>query len=354
MAIKKNYLIEKRNILNEIRSNNMNLQELRFFSIYLAKINARDVSTRTVHFPIVEFQRIMDMGKLNITQLQNTTDSLLKKIVSVPLENGGFKKFQLFKRCRFDKNEDGEWFVEFDSHDEALPLMFEFKDKYFTYELWNALRLKSSNQLRMYEILKQYEHLGERVISVVDLKALLGLNKNDYPRYSNLKSKIIDVCQEALETYTDIKFTYEPAGKLGQGGKIKALRFYISHNENYVDPLALEDFIDMNEIQHGVSDENIIDVHFKNERLAFLSEACSKEFNEAEMQVLHNLLIALNPFLNSPHLLDGNMHKYETELYDYLKRKYDELNWRADKTEIKNRFGYLKKMLEADVSLNSL
>jgi len=65
LAIKKKYLIEKRNILNEIRSNGMTLQELRFFSIYLAKINARDVSTRVVRFPISDFQKIMDLGRVN-------------------------------------------------------------------------------------------------------------------------------------------------------------------------------------------------------------------------------------------------------------------------------------------------
>jgi len=48
--IKKEYLVEKRNTLNEVRSNNMTLQELRLFSIYLARINSRDVSTRIVRF----------------------------------------------------------------------------------------------------------------------------------------------------------------------------------------------------------------------------------------------------------------------------------------------------------------
>ena len=47
-------------------------------------------------------------------------------------------------------------FYEIDAHDRALPLMFDFKNKYFKYELWNALRLKSPNQVRMYEILKQW------------------------------------------------------------------------------------------------------------------------------------------------------------------------------------------------------
>ena len=59
MALKKHMLIEKRNVLNEIRANSMSLQELRFFSIYLAKINARDVTTRVVRFSLPEFRRIM-------------------------------------------------------------------------------------------------------------------------------------------------------------------------------------------------------------------------------------------------------------------------------------------------------
>ena len=47
--------------------------------------------------------------------------------------------------------------------------------KYFKYELWNALCLKSLNQIRMYEILKQYEGLGRRELSVQSLRELLGI-----------------------------------------------------------------------------------------------------------------------------------------------------------------------------------
>ena len=166
MAIKKHNLIEKRNVLNEVRQNNMTLQEIRFFSIYLSKINARDSSTRVVKFPLEDFQKIMEFGRLNIRQLENTTDSLLQKIVKVRSEDGGYTAFQLFKRCKVFKDETEQWYIEIDAHDDALPLMFEFKKEYFTYELWNALRLKSSNQLRMYEILKQYEKVGSRKVSV--------------------------------------------------------------------------------------------------------------------------------------------------------------------------------------------
>ena len=63
-------------------------------------------------------------------------------------------------------NDNDEWFVEINASDDALPLMFDFKNRYFKYALWNALRLKSPNQIRMYEILKQYETLGKREIEI--------------------------------------------------------------------------------------------------------------------------------------------------------------------------------------------
>ena len=349
MAIKNNYLIEKQNVLNEIRANGLTLQELRFFSIYLAKINARDVSTRLVRFPIADFQKIMDMSKLNITQLQNTTDSLLCKIVRVPLESGGFMKFQLFKQCRFDKDKGGEWFVEIDAHDEALPLMFEFKDRYFTYELWNALRLKSSNQLRMYELLKQYEKLGERTLSLDDLKELLGLDKSDYPRYNSFRADVLEVCEESLGTYTDIKFTYEPIRRKGKGGKIIAIRFIVSRNDNYVDPLSLADFIDIQSTQADKND-NEIDVDFVSEQsdqFEFLAGACKHEFNGAEIKVLYNLIVQV-----LPHKVGENVYEFQLRVYDHLNHRYDELNWRDGQRNIKNRFAYLKKILEADIKEN--
>jgi len=246
-TLKKNYLVKKRNILNEIRANNMTLQELRFFNIYLSKIDSHKPETRVVRFALDDFRAIMELGRIDIRYMKNVTNSLLSKVVNVPIEreNGefrGYTGFQLFKRCKVYAEESGEWCVEIDAHDDALPLMFEFKNRYFTYELFNALRLKSSNQLRMYEILKQYEKIGTRVLSVDELKEKLGIGKGEYPRYDNLKKWVIDACQQALAKYTDIKFTYEPHGKRGQGGKIMALKFIIEKNENYVDQLTFDMF----------------------------------------------------------------------------------------------------------------
>ena len=193
-SISETAIVEKRNILNEIRNNSMSLQEKRFFSIYLAKINARDISTRVVKFPIIDFQRIMGLQSMNYTQIRANFTHLLQQVVTIPNENGrGFTSFQLFKRCKlYQEEETGKWYVEIDAHDEALPLLFKYKQEYFTYEIWNALGVKSSNQLTMYELLKQYEKIGQREITVKELKILLGIAPDEYPRWDNFKRKILD------------------------------------------------------------------------------------------------------------------------------------------------------------------
>lgn len=340
MAIKRNYLVKKRNVLNELRANNMTIQELRFFSIYLSKINPDKLETRIVRFSLSDFQKIMDFGKLNISQLKNTTNSLLSKVVNVRTETGGYSAFQLFKECRVDIDNNTEWYVEIDAHDKALPLMFEFKNRYFSYQLWNALRLKSANQLRMYEILKQYEKIGERIICVEELKELLGIDKKEYQRFDNFKVYVLDSCQEALKKYTDIKFNYEPYGKKGRGGKVLTLKFTIQKNESYENPLSLEQFINLEEQSHE-SEADLFEQQFQ-EKLEFLNQACNNEFSIPELTVIYNLLIKILPY---------NLSKEDIELYNYIKRKYDELNWRASYTKITHRFNYLKKVLEAEANV---
>jgi hypothetical protein len=56
---------------------------------------------------------------------------------------------------------------------------------------------------------------------------------------------VLDLCQQALAENTDIKYAYEPYGKLGRGGKVLKIRFIISKNTEYRDRLTLDEFINL-------------------------------------------------------------------------------------------------------------
>ena len=296
MSLKNTYIVEKSNIFNEIRGNNMSLQELRFFSIYLAKINARNVSTRRVCFPLSDFQKIMEFGRLNIKQLQASTNKLLCKVVNVPNADGGYTGFTIFKRVRVFKDDSEKWCIEIDASDDALPLLFNLKKNYFTYELWNALRLKSVNQLRMYELMKQHERSGSFEIKVSELREYLYIPPNRHTRLERFKAHVLDNCQKALAENTNICYTYE-CGERGSHGKWLTIVFHISKNEKYADPLALHDFIDK---QPQPKSESVLDElpelpQSQSERQPYLSGEFEKDLSPDEINILCDILAAKVP-----------------------------------------------------------
>ena len=375
-------IVEKRNILNAVRSNSMTLQELRFFSIYLSKINPWDKSTRVVRFPLDDFRRIMGLGAgENIAHFRYIIRHILQQVVEVPNEKGtGYTAFQLFKQAEVAKDDNDEWYVEFDAHDKALPLMFDFKNKYFKYELWNALRLKSPNQVRMYEILKQYEGLGKRELTVKELRELLGIGKNEYTDrtgWSNFKKKVLDSCQQALKETTDICYTYE-RGKVGKGGKWLSVVFHIEKNKDYVDRLTLDEFIaqqpspeplapdtigedgeffgqtsffdddahDLSEdySEYADEDEKWIRV-YGSEMLAQLAEACQYEFDKNEMSVIFGLMRDL------PIPRDRQTNDLHFGRVFWLKDLYNNFLVAVHQAElygepIKHRYRYFCRMIE--------
>jgi plasmid replication initiation protein len=240
-----NHLVEKRNVLNEmVWKEKITLQALKFLSLYLARINASDPeNTRKVRFTAKEFARIMEFkGNFNKDHYIKTVDRLMNHVIHIHYPSGEIDSFPLFNysKLRQCKN-SGEWYVEMDANDLALPLMFDFKDRYFTYELWNVLQLKSFNHLRMYEILKQYETAGIRRIKLDDLKIFLGIEPDEYPRWTNFQTRILRGCQKALAEKTDIVFDYKPI-RNGRGGKVIGVEFRIMRNTAAIQ-LTLDEFI---------------------------------------------------------------------------------------------------------------
>ena len=361
----------KRNILNEMRATNMNLTELRFFAIYLSRINPQNLDTRVVRFPLADFKAIMELGRVNAPHFKKNTDSLLCKIVHVPNERtGGYAAFQLFKKCVVDTDENGEWYVEINAHDDALPLMFDFKNEYMKYPLWCALRLRSTNRLRMYELLKQRENIGYRIFTVENLKEELWLKADEYPAFKDFRIYVLDACQKALAENTDIKFTYEPYGKKGRGGKILSLKFTIEKNTDYKDHLSLDKFIKQ-EHQLTFDEDTEAAKEYENnkdkqlwggfipgdrlpdmdddvaEKIKSLGHCVNFEFTWAQMDSILKTLDLAGLYGILQDVNDGSrVMAWLSNLYADMCRRYDEKQNTKDR--IKNRFKYFTGMIKKD------
>ena len=327
-------IVEKRNILNELRTTLHTTQELRLFSIYLSKINPYDTNTRVVRFPLSDFQRIMNFGKLNIAQLKASASSVLKSQVFLPKENGGFKGVNLFETFDVDQDSCGDWYVEINATNAAMPLMFDFKDRYFKYELWNALRLKAPSQIRMYEILKQYETIGRREIEVKELQELLGVN---YTRWDRFKAKVLDSCQQALKETTDICYTYE-RGKTGKGGKWLTVIFDIKKN---TDPKVLA-FID--EVENSLHPEIFqkLKEHTSENEVINEPERLSSD--------LQNMIFFASDDLSKSALKEIYYKMQETDIYDDIFLSFKRLYQTAVNNDPDNLKAYILTMIDNEAA----
>ena len=243
------YVIAKNKRLNEMTASNFTLQELRFLCIYLGMINPMDLKTRKLAFTLDSYQKIMEIGT-NLLQVEASMNGLMDKKITIRSKNSysGYDRINLFTRatlCR-DEGSEGGWVVEMSASEEALELFFnQRKGEYFKYGMWNAVGLKSFNQVRLYEWLKQHEWAASKqgkIVMLADLRAHLEIGEDQYLQYSEFKKWVLEPCRKAINGKTDIMFDYEIAKTVGRGGKVSELLFRVRRNPAHVDQLKLQDF----------------------------------------------------------------------------------------------------------------
>lgn len=129
-------------------------------------------------------------------------------------------------------------------HDDMKPVLLNLiRSGGFTVadEQYLAI-LKSPYSDRIYGLLKQYQAVGNRLISIEDLRDKL-LIKKKYPVFSDFRRYVLEVAKKELSSKTDVSFEYEV---LKEGKKATAIRFFITArlpsvtigNREEVDPKA--------------------------------------------------------------------------------------------------------------------
>ena len=230
--------VKKSNLLNEVRNANASLVEYRLFCVYLAhlKMNSND---NVVKFRLADYARICGLDRPRRTDLEAQANHIVAVTAQVDQPDGGFSVYNLFSEFRlFRENE--EWMVSLECNSKIAPMIREQQGKFLRYKLYNTIYLKSYNQQRIYELLKQYQTIGTRVIDLTDLRAFLSIGEKEYPVWGDFSQKVLKASQRALKESTDICFDYEPIKK---GKKVAQVKFLIYKNESFLDQLRIEDFL---------------------------------------------------------------------------------------------------------------
>lgn len=352
--------VKKSNLLNEVRNANASLVEYRLFCVYLAHLSLVSESN-VVTFRLADYARIVGLDRPRQTDLKAQAKNIVGVTATLDNTDGGFSVYTLFSEFKLFQD-DGEWMVSLECNSKIAPMIREQKGRFLRYKLYNTIYLKSYNQQRLYEILKQYERIGERTVTLEELRAYLSIGEDEYPLWYTFSRDVLMVAQKALKENTDIYFEYVPIKK---GRKVDKIKFLIYKNHKFVDQLQLDgytnnvsesdfdyeegeitvrsdDFTDDME-QVGMFDDDEPRHKYENRHFEFLAEACNYEFNQTQMEILLSL-----DTVQSLSDISRSLEENQLKKHNYLSRKYNELNLAASKTKIEYRFAYLKSMIEND------
>uniref|UniRef100_UPI00402AD8A0 replication initiation protein n=1 Tax=Bacillus sp. DX2.2 TaxID=3073452 RepID=UPI00402AD8A0 len=219
LQIKENNIVSKSNTLIEANSR-LNLVEQKMLLCLASNIEPNDRDFKTYTFPIKHFHDLLGLsGSTKYSELSKITKELLSKVIEI---RAGEELIQVswLSSAIYNRNK-GTIDMRFDPL--LKPFLLELSSKFTSYRLANVVKLKSTYAIRIYELLKQYEDLKERTISLENLRYYLDA-MDVYPNYANFKQRVLKPSQKELNQKTDISFEFEEI-KLGR--KVQKIRFII-------------------------------------------------------------------------------------------------------------------------------
>jgi len=218
LVVKSNYLIEA--------PYRLSLQEQRIVFLMISIIKADDKDFSFYRFSIKYFQEMVGVkGEGSYDKLKAITIKLRKRDLIIHRPDGSELQTGWVSSADYMP---GEGCVELCFDPKLKPYLLGLKEFFTKYSLDNVLSLRKAYSIRMYEILKQYENIGDRTLKVNTLKEILGIQSHEYKLYGHLKNKVLLPTQKEISKRTDIRFEFD---EIKNGRKVVSIKFIIKPNE---------------------------------------------------------------------------------------------------------------------------
>lgn len=311
-----NYLVENRP--------KMNVDETRLFLTMVASVNKDDIELNTLKIPVSEFAELWGISLDNAYHdLKAALRGLRAKEFFVEGINPdtGRKRFLTTSYITTGIYEQGCAYATVKISDDFKPYLLALKAKYTSYVLENVMQLDTVNAIRNYELLKQYQSLGQRTFGVAEYKQLLKL-EGKYARNTDLRVYVVEPAVKEINENTDIQVSYEFVGR-GQRAKLK---FTIQRKTAVRE--ELEGQTSLPEVVPELDDPH--------DKIPFLATAVNEEFSREQMMALMAAMIGKYP---------ADPAGEEHAAWKYLRQMYTKMNTQKIR---QSRFGYLLTMIEND------
>jgi len=225
VSVKENYLVSKANQLVEARYR-LTVREQRFVLLMVSTIEPKDDDLTIYRVPTEKLIEVLGWKKEKDARRRvlNLMEGLEDKKLKIRRKESWLSMRWFASLEDFD---DGSVEIEFSK--KLKPYLIKLKGEFTKYRLNIVFQLHSAYSIRMYELLKQYETIGSRRVTLEDLRLHLGVEEGRYKLYGHFKDRVLLFAQGEINEKTDISFTFD---EIKQGRKVVELRFTIKPSKS--------------------------------------------------------------------------------------------------------------------------
>lgn len=303
----------------------LTLAEFKILDTYLSRIDSHKPERRSVQFEKGELERTLGVKKLNTTDLKSRLRHLMGSVVEVPDASAkrGFRLVTLFEEAVAEQDDAGLWQVSLECTQKAMKYFFNIESLgYLRYKLRCITSLTSRYAYVMFVYLEGNRYRRSWEVPLDELKTILNCdNEETYKEYKRFNDRLLKRVHKELTDKTECQYKYETVKK---GRSVVAIRFTVF-------PLrqVIESAEGQNIPERGLQDD-----------LSFYNEALDGTMTQVQMNVIMGLVREID-------IPEGD--GIDRARYRFLQRQWSVLQMHDSVKPIKNKFSYLKKMLEGAV-----
>lgn len=221
---KKHLVTQAHNLIEARHNNPLTAREQKIVLTMASMIEPNDDDFKDYRISIKKFSEMLGLeGKTKYTEVKEISKELMSKTIEIPQEDGGWLLAHWVSSAKYVK---GEGVLELSFSPKLKPYMLQLKNHFTSYRLSNVLSLNSSYSIRLYELMKKWQHAGKWEKSVEELKLQFGVSEDSYNRYNHFKTRVILRAVEEVNEKTDLHISFN---EIKKGRKVEKIKFLIRH-----------------------------------------------------------------------------------------------------------------------------
>jgi plasmid replication initiation protein len=221
IAIQHNNLVEAKYF--------MTLQQKRIMIWLISQIKPDDIDFKEHVLSIRELINICQLsGESSFKEIRDITFSLIEKGIRIIdiTDPDNKREIQVSWLSSADYYQ-GQ--VKLSFSPKLKPYLLQLKQKFTAINVIDLMQFKSVHAIRIYELLKQYQDIGERVLSLEEIKECCGV-KGKHKQYIDFEKYLLLIAQREINEKSDLHIEFE---RIKQSRKIVGIKFIISKNKAY-------------------------------------------------------------------------------------------------------------------------